>query len=92
MLSKVAKNQFKMYLDQDWIDRLTDAGAKYGRGSPQSVVEELINIYFPVWASVNTAMQKAVDQQSRAGIPQGARVLDIDVGDTSKGVKKTKTG
>lgn len=60
-----SKKQFKLWLDPDIIDRLSSAGKKFGRSSPQEVVEELIGVYLPLWTTVNTATLRALDHQSK---------------------------
>jgi hypothetical protein len=66
----VPKKQFKLWLEEDSLDRLTDIAHRFGRGSAQQVVEELIALYLPVWTSVNTALDRAVQQQTRLNIVQ----------------------
>lgn len=61
----VAKKQFKLYLEEAVIERLTDAGLKYGRGTPQQVIEEMIDLYFPLWSAVNVSTLRAMDQQTQ---------------------------
>lgn len=64
-VSTKAKIQFKMYLESETGSRLKEAASRFAKGSAQQVVEELIELYLPVWLSVNTAIDRAVDQQSR---------------------------
>lgn len=59
------KKQFKMTLNEDIVDRLTTASEKFSRGSPQLVVEELIEIFLPTWVEMNAAMIRATRYQSQ---------------------------
>jgi hypothetical protein len=59
------KRQFKMYLDDDLVERLRRAAEKIGKDSGQEVAEEVLAIYLPVWASVNDATRRAIDYQTK---------------------------
>lgn len=59
------KVQFKMYLDDDLVERLKKAADKCGKNSGQEVVEEILAVYLPVWTSVNESMRRAVDFQTK---------------------------
>lgn len=58
------KPQFKMYLDQDLIDKLDALAARTGRRSGQAVAEEVIDIYLPAWTATVDAMRRAVTYQT----------------------------
>lgn len=86
------KKQFKMYLEPEIVERLTGAGKKFGRGTPQQVVEELIDVYFPLWVTVNTATQRALDRQTRSTFGKDYRVFakedDLGKGDSNEDRKR----
>jgi hypothetical protein len=65
MKVSVAKKQFKLYFEEELIERLSAAGRRYGRGTPQQVVEEIIETYLPLWSTVNTATSRAIETQMR---------------------------
>lgn len=58
--------QFKMYLDDEIVERLEALAVKHGLRSGQQVVEELLQVYLPVWATVSDSMKRAVAFQTRA--------------------------
>ena len=59
------KKQFKLWLEEDSIERLTIAGKRFGRSSAQEVVEELIAVYLPTWMAVNDSMRRSIDYQMK---------------------------
>ena len=61
----VPKEQFKLWLEDGVRERLEDAADRFGRGTPQRVVEELITLYLPLWMTVNTAVGRAIQQQAQ---------------------------
>lgn len=66
LLSKVlmgTKKQFKLYLEEEIVDRLETVASRSGKRSGQEVVEELIDVYLPVWVSINDSMQRAINYQ-----------------------------
>lgn len=71
------KKQFKLWMEPELIGRLTDAGKKFGRGTPQQVVEELIDLYLPLWLTVNTATERTIDKQAQAVVAQGLVTGDL---------------
>ena len=75
---RVPKKQFKLWLEDDSLTRLSDAANKFGRGSAQQVVEELIALYLPLWMTVNTAVNRAIDNQARIKAEGGQYNNGID--------------
>lgn len=59
------KRQFKMYLDDELVERLKSLANKLGKGSGQEIAEEIIAVYLPVWASVSDSMRRALDFQTK---------------------------
>ncbi len=55
--------QFKMYLPKELDERLKTLAKKFGKKSGQDVVLELINVYLPVWVSVNDSTDRAISRQ-----------------------------
>lgn len=74
------KKQFKLSLEDDVVARIEAAANKSGKRSGQEVVEELINIYLPVWVSVNDSMQRAINYQKNK-IAEEMAVLKENVSD-----------
>lgn len=56
------KKQLKMYLEPDTIAELDLLGQRFQK-SKQDIVEDLINIYLPVWKAVQINVRIAVDRQ-----------------------------
>lgn len=75
-----------MWLEADVVERLADAGKKFGRGTPQQVVEEIIDLYFPLWSSVNVSTQRTIDAQKNR-IESDYDVAEVDDFDKRKGSK-----
>lgn len=61
---RVPKKQFKLWIEEDQLDRLSEIADRFGRGSAQQVVEEVLALYLPVWVTVNTAVNRAVHAQT----------------------------
>ena len=57
------KQQFKMYLPDDLVEKFKDAAERLGKNSGQEVAAEILSIYFPVWLSVNESLSRAVEFQ-----------------------------
>ena len=60
------KKQFKMYLEPYQFDRLNEAAEKHGRSSGQAVAMEILELYLPVWESVEKSVNNAVTKQSKS--------------------------
>lgn len=56
--------QFKMVLDEEFVDRLRTAADKTGRDSAQHLAEEVLAIYLPVYLSVFDATRRAITYQT----------------------------
>lgn len=67
------KRQFKMYLDEDLVERLKQAATRFSRDSGQDIVEEIVSIYLPTWIAVNDSMRRAVEYQTKLISPKGER-------------------
>lgn len=58
------KEQFKMYLQPEQVERLEELAAKYGRRSGQQIAEEILSVYIPVWVANQDAIRRAMAYQS----------------------------
>lgn len=67
----VSTKQFKMYLDDDLVERIKKSAEKSGRASAQQLAEEILSIYLPVWNAVNDATRRAVEVQAVKGVRSG---------------------
>lgn len=59
------KAQFKMYLDEDLIERLRHVAKKSGKDSGQEVAEEVLKVYLPVWSTVQQETTRALEYQTK---------------------------
>jgi len=73
----MSTKQFKMYLDEDFVERLESMAVKAGRRSAQQVAEEILSTYLPVWSTVNDAMNRAIRYQTEHSITTLALTGDI---------------
>lgn len=90
----MSTKQFKMYLEEELVERLERIAERHGRRSAQQVAEEILLTYLPVWAAVSDAMARAVTYQSS----QSQEAIDLthvksigEMTDESK-PKRRKTG
>lgn len=60
----MSTKQFKMYLEDELVERLERVAERNGRRSAQQVAEEILLTYLPVWTAVSDAMARAVTYQS----------------------------
>jgi len=74
------KGQFKMYLDEDMIERLKQAATRFSRDSGQDVVEEIISIYLPTWVAVNESMRRAIEFQNNKLAKESERLANASKG------------
>jgi hypothetical protein len=72
------KEQFKMYLDPEMIERLDRLAEKNGRRSSQQVAEEIIAIYLPVWTAVTDAANRAISYQTQTQPEPKFEAFDLD--------------
>jgi hypothetical protein len=59
------KKQFKMYLDDELVERLRQVAERLGKGSGQEVAEEVISTYLQLWIAVTESTRRAIDFQTR---------------------------
>lgn len=74
----VGTKQFKMILEEEFVERLRDLAKKAGRDSAQHLAEEILTIYLPVWVSVHDATRRAVGFQTQV-IAEKQRKLMADI-------------
>ena len=75
LLMSTEKDQFKMYLSSDLKDRLQELADRYGRYSKQSLVEEVVTIYLPLWKAVQEANERSVRYQTERYTTQNEAVI-----------------
>lgn len=74
----VGTKQFKMILDEDFVDRLKTLANRMGRDSAQHLAEEVLTIYLPVWTAVADATNRAIAYQSSNPLPdKGIRTAEV---------------
>jgi len=61
--SKMAPKQFKMYMDAADIKFLHDTAKKYGRGSGQEMVADLIKNYLKFWEQAEKVRRATIEHQ-----------------------------
>lgn len=66
----VGTKQFKMILDEEFVERLRVVAKKTGRDSAQHLAEEVLSIYLPVYVAVSEATKRAVMYQTNAMRPE----------------------
>ena len=74
------KPQFKMYLDEELVEKLRQAATRFSRGSGQEIAEEILTIYLPVWVAVNDSMRRAVEYQ----IAKGEQTVNRHLGNVNE--------
>lgn len=74
----VGTKQFKMILDEEFVDRLKTLANRMGRDSAQHLAEEVLTIYLPVWTAVADATNRAIAYQSSNPLPdKGVRSAEV---------------
>ena len=75
----VGTKQFKMLLEEEFVERLKSLAQKTGRDSAQHLAEEILTIYLPVYVAVNEATRRAIDVQTTVIATGGKRTRVPDV-------------
>lgn len=72
----VGTKQFKMILDEEFVNRLRSVAKRAGRDSAQHLAEEILTIYLPVYAAVSDSMRRAVEFQTKGLVPKREHVMN----------------